>query len=151
MSFCKQFGWEEVFRFFKLSHSAGYKYSMLRWLNVYHLYTEIHLNEENFITLESRFGVNPSSLPVAATVSDHRQNHRFLRAGQEGKQKVWWLFDHLNSLVSTGSGACEKVGGTSATTMRSKKLRKQRVSEGTPYLIVMGHYFDCQSQRFVHI
>ena len=80
----------------------------------------------NFKSLESRFGVNPSLLPVAVTVSDHRQNHRFLRGGQEGKQKVWWLFDHLNSLVSTGSGACEKVGGTSATAMRSKKLQETR-------------------------
>ena len=40
-------------------------------------------------------------------------NHRFLceRSKKENKKCGWWLFDHLNPLLSTGSGACEKVKG----------------------------------------
>ena len=85
-----------------------------------------YLSEQSFQSLESRSGFNLSLLPVAATVSDHRQNHRFLRAQQEGEQKLWWLFDHLNSLVSAGSGACEKVGGHQSDDGEGEKVEETK-------------------------
>ena len=102
----------------------------------------MNLSEQSFQSLESRSGFNLSLLPVAATVSDHRQNHRFLRAQQEGEQKLWWLFDHLNSLVSAGSGACEKVGGQQSDDGEGQKVEEtENIRRHTKFQLEVTKYF----------
>ena len=72
-------------------------------------------------------------------------NHRFLceRSKKENKNCGWWLFDHLNPLLSTGSGACEKVEGYQCDNNdEGQKVEETKgIRRGTPYLGKITRYF----------